>query len=996
MDRNEESPNQKSYGESYFMFKKLISEIFILPLIFYILSISFITHVSIFNQPLKSQVNLNSAKKRKILFLIMIFLYLCRIISIIKVTNLETSQNTISSPFTLIILLFHIMSIMAILLTIYFIDEKNKKQIKIDKRNLLEWFIILNIIYFLLDLVNEIVYGYFSFLTPFTFCYCIYFQIFFYKYPDDNYKIFLSKGFKYIELNEFDKELINKKLENIKINEQKYKNNNNTITYIPMTYVNSNCNMLGNEPNQSDIIDENIYNNINNDNYKENNSKINQLINELYNPNNNTDYLKNSYESVLEIIVTFQSNFCIDYGTYYNYNKTKKNILKNQNKNRNLIKSRLSLLNSHTLIDDDNSEDHFDIANFYTSIIFTFNVSATSSFYITNKHLRKSLEEFFKLDIVLENEFTEERYSKSLVNKLPRLNIKKCFDVLSNNIKKGINISNSSNNSDILLECIQNTKNICEKYLKDITSNPHFIIPEVLFFLEIRDKNVFQLYININNQIRKKDTNNIISRFSRKSENTLTNNFFLSNNCNYFTSHDDYNMKIIIKIIKGDFFENILKNKNNKEPKIYYLLIRLTYGECNKFVRKKFEETIFVLQEFNKLLDYNYYNSTDKKDKNKNNNSKIIQAYSDFLQIYNKLNETSNNPSHSFKLNKYSKIFDHFKQYPEYINKDIDLFDKLIISIESILNIIINYYIDEIPKSNQIIHEYFIDCIDDYWNVDKLKKYLKHDNNLLSLFQNEIKEKTINDIFVLDKNYLYININYNITVFYELCFKITTTSNFIQLDKKYEFEEVKNYIDLMNLELSLGLVWPEKCFLVKEDSTDEINNNIHIIRLSYMSKYLNKIFNSNKIFTIINWIKIFYDDKSYHDVIQIKFKELKYSNNKNNKDSEFNKDNKDKKDKNIYEKEIIRKNSNESSSFYLSNNNIKLNDDSFNLNSNFKNNEENSEEIRSENNLILDDNSMKSNKNNLKINNNSESLNSSESIVSHYSKNSNVKKLFDV
>ena len=160
-----------------------------------------------------------------------------------------------------------------------------------------------------------------------------------------------------------------------------------------------------------------------------------------------------------------------------------------------------------------------------------------------------------------------------------------------------------------------------------------------------------------------------------------------------------------------------------------------------------------------------------------------------------------------------------------------------------------------------------------------------------------------------------------------------------------------------------------------------------------MSKYLNKIFNSNKIFIIINWIKIFYDDKSYHDVIQIKFKELKYSNNKNNKDSEFNKN---KKDKNIYEKEIIRKNSNESSSFYLSNNNIKLNDDSFNLNSNFKNNEENSEEIRSENNLILDDNSMKSNKNNLKINNNSESLNSSESIVSHYSKNSNVKKLFDV
>ena len=100
-------------------------------------------------------------------------------------------------------------------------------------------------IYFLLDLVNEIVYGYFTFLTPFTFCFCIYFQIFVYKYPNDHYKIFLSKGFKFIELNEFDKELINKKLQSLKINEQKYKVNNNKRYYITMTYVNRKTNMLG-------------------------------------------------------------------------------------------------------------------------------------------------------------------------------------------------------------------------------------------------------------------------------------------------------------------------------------------------------------------------------------------------------------------------------------------------------------------------------------------------------------------------------------------------------------------------------------------------------------------------------------------------------------------------------------------------------------------------------------------------------------------------------
>ena len=969
--------NIKKYSESYFMFKKLISEIFIIPLILYILAIAFIIHVTIFNQPLKTQINLYSAKKRKILFLILIFLYICNIISLIKVTNLETSENTVSSSFTLIILLFYIILIMAVLLTIYFIDEKNKKQIKLDKRNPLEWFIILNIIYFLLDLVNEIVYGYFTFLTPFTFCFCIYFQVFVYKYPDDNYKIFLSKGFKYIELNEFDKELINKKIQSIKINEQKYKLNKNKY-YIPMTYMNGTTNMLGDENpknNSSDLNDENLSNN--NDISKDNNNnKINQQINELYNPNN-SEYLKNSYEGALNIQVAFQSNFSIDYGTYYNYNKTKKMILDNQN-NNDSIKNRLSGYNFEG--DENDSDDHLDIANFYTSIIFCFNVSATSSFYITNKRLRKSLEEFFKLDILLENEFTEENYDSSLIKTLPRLNIKKCFDELSKNIKNGININNSSNNSDILLECIQNTKNVCEKYLKEITSNKNFIIPEVLLFLEIRDQNVFQIYFNINNQLRKK-VNNIFSRFSVKCDNISNNNFYLSTNCNYFTSHNDYNMNIILKVLRGDYYSPNLTNKNNKENNEYYLLVRITYGESNKYIKKKFGETIYVLQEFNKLLDNHHYNFSGKKMviKNKEIFSKINKYYMEFFKFLGKLKgQAGSGATQSFNLSKNNTLIELFKKYPDEIeNNDDDLISNLIIIIESILNIIINHYLDQIPNSNQIVHEYFIDCIDDYWDVEKLKKYLKHNKNLLALFQKEMKEKNINNIFVLDKNYLYININYNTTIFYELSFKITTYSNFIQLDKKYIFEEIKNYIDLMNVELSLGLVWPEKCFTEKQEFLDDINNNIHIIRLNYMSKYLNKIFNANKIFNTNNWKKIFYDDKSYHDVIEIKFKELNHNYHKKNP--------------------IIKKNSAETNSFYLNDNNIKLSDNSFNLKNSFKNKEDNSEDIKNENKFSIEDpNSEKANESDISINNSEEKQSSMESITSHFSKNSKLKNLLDV
>ncbi len=172
---------QKSYSESYFMFKKLISEIFLIPLIIYIISISIITHISLFNQPLRAEINSYLAKKRKILYLILIFLYIGEIIYILRISSLDSTPTSVSSNKTLITLLFYIMDIMAVLLTVYFIDEMNKKQINTDKRNPLLLFIAMNIIYFLLDLVNEIIYGLFTLWTPFTFCFLIYFQIFYYQ-----------------------------------------------------------------------------------------------------------------------------------------------------------------------------------------------------------------------------------------------------------------------------------------------------------------------------------------------------------------------------------------------------------------------------------------------------------------------------------------------------------------------------------------------------------------------------------------------------------------------------------------------------------------------------------------------------------------------------------------------------------------------------------------------------------------------------------------------
>ena len=171
-DENKEKKiSTQAYNESYFMLLKIISELFIIPLILYIILITHIIHISTFNPPLKANSNLYISKKRKILYLILIFLFIFHIIAILRVSSLEYSSSSISSTITLIVLLFYIIDIMAVLLTMYLIEEKNKKLIKFNRHNPLQMFIILNIIYFLLALVNEIIYGFFSILTPITFCY---------------------------------------------------------------------------------------------------------------------------------------------------------------------------------------------------------------------------------------------------------------------------------------------------------------------------------------------------------------------------------------------------------------------------------------------------------------------------------------------------------------------------------------------------------------------------------------------------------------------------------------------------------------------------------------------------------------------------------------------------------------------------------------------------------------------------------------------------------
>ena len=152
--------------------------------------------------------------------------------------------------------------------------------------------------------------------------------------------------------------------------------------------------------------------------------------------------------------------------------------------------------------------------------------------------------------------------------------------------------------------------------------------------------------------------------------------------------------------------------------------------------------------------------------------------------------------------------------------------------------------------------------------------------------------------------------------------------------------------------------------------------NIHIVRLNYITKYLNKIFNSNILYNSKNWKKIFYGDKSYHDIIDIKLKELKHNHNKNNK-------------KEI----IIRKQSDEGVSFYLNNEEGIKSENSYSCTNSFRNNDFNN---KNDNNIIYDDIKSVKNNSNYIITNSGESQQSSDTLTSNFSKNSKSKNLFDI
>ena len=671
---------------NYFIYNKNISEIFIIPLIYYILLFLFILHVSIFNKISKKSINYNlSNKKRNLIFFLILFL-IYNLYFYFHYRKLSDSETTIFPS------IYCGLNIFILFLILIINEERNKKIIKLPKNNPILNYLVINCIYLILEIIFEfktlIFYHKITFIV-FSFFINIYLLYLFYKFPDNTYETLLNQSnTALIELNN------NSKFINVKS-----KKSNHYIT----------MNIIKNSDSQ------NI---------------LNQIITKKDLPN---------------IKIFFKNSFHIDYSN-------------NNDKN---------------------------IAQFYTNIYFQFKVIITSSLFIKNNIVNRTLEDFIQLD--------NEIHSKKCNYKFPKLKINKI--ILNNN-----------------LDSFEITKNKVQKFLFDLINEPLFINKEVLNFIGINDIEIIKKYQSYQNYLK----------YNNEKKNNL-NEIQINENSNEIINNE----KIEIKIIEGNY--SYSESKLNKK---YYLVMRLTYTNYFKLIKKYILDIIFLIIEISKI--------------NNNFHNQIKPLINKFLKIKLEIKD---------KFIPYYKIND--------CNNQNNKFEIFIETIEKILQFILDNHIN---YEETIFNEFYSDCFFNYKIEDNLN------NN-----------KIIN-IYAIAKNYIIYFIQYKNYIFYEINLKILLDNeNFIEKKKFYKFKEIKRYIDVLNIELNINLNWPNECFI------NNVNNNQlkYKKRLYFIGIFLNKIFNHQKFFKSNFYLNIFNIDKIYTNYLNIKNKKKSISSNSISFDEEL-------------------------------------------------------------------------------------------------------------
>ena len=618
---------------NYFIYNKNISEIFIIPLIYYILLFLFILHVSIFNKISKKSINYNlSNKKRNLIFFLILFL-IYNLYFYFHYRNLSDSETTIFPS------IYCGLNIFILFLILIINEERNKKIIKLPKNNPILNYLIINCIYLILEIIFEIktliFYHKITFIV-FSFFINIYLLYLFYKFPDNTYETLINQSnIPLIELNNNSNKFIN----------VKSKKSNHYIT----------MNIIKNSDSQ------NI---------------LNQIITKKDLPN---------------IKIFFKNSFHIDYSN-------------NNDKN---------------------------IAQFYTNIYFQFKVIITSSLFIKNNIVNRTLEDFIQLD--------NEIHSKKCNYKFPKLKINKI--ILNNN-----------------LDSFEITKNKVQKFLFDLINEPLFINKEVLNFIGINDIEIIKKYQSYQNYLK----------YNNEKKNNL-NEIQINENSNEIINNE----KIEIKIIEGNY--SYSESNLNKK---YYLTMRLTNINYFKLIKKYILDIIFLIIEISKINN-NFHNQIKPLI---NQFLKIKLEIKDKFIPYYKVNDCNN------QNNKFEIFIETMEKILQFILDNHNNYEETIFN-EFFSDCFFNYKIEDNLNNNKIINIYAIAKNYIIYFI-QYKNYIFYEINLKILLDNEnfIEKKKFYKFKEIKRYIDILNIELNINLNWpNECFINNINNNQLKYKKRLYF-----------------------------------------------------------------------------------------------------------------------------------------------------------------------------------------------------------------
>ena len=604
MSSNNSSEEIKDYEDyenyealiNYFEVQKIFCYFFIPIILFYISLLCYILHVPSNNSPKKEFINYHISERKKHLIIFLIITYIYQILFLLYYAQLS---NTETSLFPII---YSGLSIVSLVLSIYLIDERNKKKILLSFKNPIFKYLILNDLYYLFDIINELFHGIILdiiTLLPLSFLMGTYLSILYFRYPHNKYISLLSSNISFPEINNLREKIRNNHSEDKK------------KVYIEMDYFSESI------KRKSSVFSLNNENDIPKINIKFKNSFYIQFKQDKNrNENNNfADCYENIYFEI-KVIINYSNNNIIQ-------TTLKKNLYDFVKLDEDIHKEFLPNLYDDNLINKlPIFYIDYNISN-YNQMIIIKKLKITAENYLNNLLKEPA---FINYDVLLFLEINSKEFEKIfmkirekyIISEDTKINM---VNLITSKIKRSISFSNkriivqilvgSYHDKDILFELDSNYNKIYFLTIRLVCDNSYKIIQKKMY------DTIFLIFEY--SKLYKKELEN-------KKKEDLTKNSI------------EYYLFIFLQI----------KKKYGEKPKYpsYYLF-------KNKNNEKNINEYIKTIEKILQYIIDNYYTLQNI------NNFILNEYFEDFKDdFWNMKNKKKNNTFYSFSSKNINLLYD--------------------------------------------------------------------------------------------------------------------------------------------------------------------------------------------------------------------------------------------------------------------------------------------------------------------------------------------------